>query len=77
MMQPFPALSHPAWQQAGWRMVGPAQNKPGYSFGDLRKSWYGRPSYSHTSCVCAVDAAHQESNGEWQSKTECADEATK
>lgn len=34
-------------------MVGPAQNKPGYSFRDLGKSWSGRPSYSHSSSVCS------------------------
>lgn len=33
--------------------VGPAQNKPGYSFRDARMSWSGRPSYTHSSSVGA------------------------
>lgn len=41
--------------------VGLDQNKPGYSFRDLGKSWSGRPSYSHSSSVCVATAAHHES----------------
>jgi len=46
------------------KTVRPAQNKPGYSFRDLEESESGRPSYSHSSSVCAVAAAHQEPDRE-------------
>lgn len=49
---PFPLPPCMATALVTKSTLGLDQNKPGYSFRDLGKSWSGRPSYSHSSRLC-------------------------